>query len=159
LTYISQFCRYRSLVLHDEVRVFGGASYPAEDLLQASMDLFETVKVSHTHVRMRESFVMTRNVIQVPLAYIIHQWPIRYTAVSQDGKLLACAGRNGLTHYSFSSGRWKLFLDVAEESSFTVRGGLVWFHHVLIAAVHVNGHFEVRGRLPDTNLQKLTVLL
>ncbi|KAJ9099749.1 hypothetical protein QFC21_003747 [Naganishia friedmannii] len=119
------FCRYRSLLLHDEIRVFRGADYPAEDLLQTSIDLFETVKV--------------------PLAYIIHQWPIRYTAISEDGKLLACAGRNGLTHYSFSSGRWKLFSEIAEEASFTVRGGLVWFHHVLIVAVHSNGHSERSG--------------
>lgn len=93
---------------------------------------------------------------QIPLVYAINQSPIRYTTISADGTLLACAGRHGLTHYSFVSGRWKLFAEVAEEASFSVRGGMVWFHHVLIAAVHLNGLHEVRERILARAAPELT---
>jgi hypothetical protein len=57
--------------------------------------------------------------------------------------LIAIAGRRGLTHYSAASGRWKLFDDEQEERGFVVRGGLLWFHHVLVAAVEVDKSFQV----------------
>ena len=60
-----------------------------------------------------------------------------------DGRLVAVAGRRGLVHYSASSGRWKLFGDSDQEQAFTVRGGLLWFHHVLIAAVEVSRTYQV----------------
>ena len=60
-----------------------------------------------------------------------------------DGRLVAVAGRRGLVHYSASSGRWKLFGDGDQEQAFTVRGGLLWFHHVLIAAVEVSRAYQV----------------
>ena len=70
-------------------------------------------------------------------------WPIRYSAISADGRLIAIAGRRGLTHYSSTSGRWKLFGDEFQELAFTVMGGLLWFHHVLIAAVEVGRSWQV----------------
>jgi hypothetical protein len=60
-----------------------------------------------------------------------------------DGRLIAIAGRRGLIHFSTSSGRWKVFEDSAQEQAFSVRGGLLWFHHVLIAAVEVAKSFQV----------------
>ena len=48
-----------------------------------------------------------------------------------------------MTHYSAASGRWKLFADEREEREFTVRGGLIWFHHVLVAAVEVEKSYQV----------------
>lgn len=53
------------------------------------------------------------------------------------------AGRRGLVHYSSTSGRWKLFADELQEQAFAVKGGLLWFHHVLIAAVEVSNTFQV----------------
>lgn len=70
-------------------------------------------------------------------------WPIRYSALSADGRLIAIAGRRGLVHYSSTSGRWKLFADELQEQAFTVRGGLLWFHHVLIAAVELSKSYQV----------------
>lgn len=69
---------------------------------------------------------------------------MRYSAISTDGRLIAVAGRRGLGHYSSNSGRWKLFGDEVQEQAFSVRGGLLWFHHVLIAAVEVSRSFQVR---------------
>lgn len=84
---------------------------------------------------------------QIPQSYLSANWPIRYSALSADGRLIALAGRRGLAHYSSTSGRWKLFTDERQEQAFTVRGGLLWFHHVLVAAVEVARTFQVSLRL------------
>lgn len=82
--------------------------------------------------------------VNLPHAYIQVQYPIRYATVSEDGRLIAVAGRRGLTHWSKSSGRWKLFDRPEWEESFRVRGGIVWFLHVLIAAVEEGKDYSVR---------------
>lgn len=81
--------------------------------------------------------------IKIPQTYLDTNWPIRYSALSSDGRLIAVAGRRGLVHYSASSGRWKLFADKLQEQAFTVKGGLLWFHHVLIAAVDISKSYQV----------------
>lgn len=82
-------------------------------------------------------------VLKIPQSYLATNWPIRYSALSTDGRLIAVAGRRGLVHYSSTSGRWKLFSDELQEQAFAVRGGFLWFHHVLIAAVEVSKTFQV----------------
>ncbi|KAF2401425.1 RIC1-domain-containing protein [Trichodelitschia bisporula] len=82
--------------------------------------------------------------VEVPSTYLAHQWPIRSAIISKDGRYVAVAGRRGLAHYSVNSGRWKTFDDPAMESEFTVRGGMCWYQHVLIAAVESNEAFEIR---------------
>jgi hypothetical protein len=76
--------------------------------------------------------------VDVPLIYLTRQWPIRNAVISNDGRYVAVAGRRGLAHYSVNSGRWKTFDDLPAESDFTVRGGMCWHHHVLIAAVETS---------------------
>lgn len=71
---------------------------------------------------------------QVNSMYTAVQWPIRYCCLSDDGTLLSVAGRNGLVHWSSNTGRWKMFANEAEEASFSVKGGMVWYYHVLIVA-------------------------
>lgn len=83
---------------------------------------------------------------QVPLSYLANNWPIRYASISNDGRLVAVAGRRGLVHYSAASGRWKFFNDMVQEQAFSARGGLIWFHHVLIAAVDASGSYQVIRR-------------
>lgn len=56
---------------------------------------------------------------------------------------MAIAGRRGLVHYSSTSGRWKSFGDEAQEQSFSVRGGMLWFHHVLIVATESSKSYQV----------------
>jgi hypothetical protein len=82
--------------------------------------------------------------VQVPSTYLTHQWPIRSAVISNDSRYVAVAGRRGLAHYSVNSGRWKMFDDPQVENEFTVRGGMCWYQHVLIAAVECNQSFEIR---------------
>jgi hypothetical protein len=82
------------------------------------------------------------NNVQIPPEYLHRQWPIRCSVISTDGRYVAVAGRRGLAHYSVASGRWKT-LSHLKEDEFTVRGGMCWHQHVLIAAVESNEGFEV----------------
>lgn len=82
--------------------------------------------------------------VQVPSAYLADQWPVRSAAISPDGRYVAVAGRRGLAHYSVASGRWKTFDDPRKENEFTVRGGMCWHQHVLIAAIESSEAHEVR---------------
>ncbi|KAK8240168.1 RIC1-domain-containing protein [Phyllosticta capitalensis] len=82
--------------------------------------------------------------VQVPNVYLVDQWPIRSAVISPDGRYVAVAGRRGLAHYSVSSGRWKTFDDPLMEKEFSVRGGMCWHQHVLIAAVEANNSYELR---------------
>jgi hypothetical protein len=36
-----------------------------------------------------------------------------------------------------------MFADEQQEQTFAVRGGLLWFHHVLVAAVDVSKSYQV----------------
>lgn len=91
--------------------------------------------------------------ISLPHAYITVQYPIRYATVSEDGRLVAVAGRRGLTHWSKGSGRWKLFEMAEWEENFRVRGGMVWFLHVLVAGVEEGKDFSVsRSIFPSSSL-------
>ncbi|KAJ4367434.1 WD40 repeat protein [Neocucurbitaria cava] len=82
--------------------------------------------------------------VQIPSTYLVDQWPIRSAVISNDGRYVAVAGKRGLAHYSVNSGRWKMFDDPFIENEFTVRGGMCWFQHVLIAAVECHDSHEVR---------------
>ena len=81
--------------------------------------------------------------VQVPSHYLVDQWPIQSSVISNDGRYVAVAGKKGLAHYSVNSGRWKTFDDPFMENEFTVRGGMCWFQHVLIAAVEAHNSYEV----------------
>ncbi|KAH9865489.1 hypothetical protein J1614_009074 [Plenodomus biglobosus] len=82
--------------------------------------------------------------VQVPAYYLVDQWPIRCAVISNDGRYVAIAGKRGLAHYSVNSGRWKMFDDPMIENEFTIRGGMCWFQHVLIAAVECHDSHEIR---------------
>ncbi|CAK4031574.1 related to DUF1339 domain [Lecanosticta acicola] len=82
--------------------------------------------------------------VQVPSSYLVHQWPLKAAVISPDGKYVAVAGRRGLAHYSVTSGRWKTFDDPQAEHEFSVRGGMCWYQHILIAAVEADNRYEVR---------------
>jgi hypothetical protein len=81
--------------------------------------------------------------VEVPSHYLMDQWPIRSAVISADGRYVAIAGRRGLAHYSVNSGRWKTFDDPFVENEFSVRGGMCWFQHVLIAAVESHDSHQV----------------
>jgi RAB6A-GEF complex partner protein 1 len=95
---------------------------------------------------------------QYPATYLQNNGPIRCSVVSQDGRYAAIAGRRGLAHYSVQSGRWKTFADPREEYSFTVRGGMCWFNHVLIAATESDSSYELRAYSRDAGLGHSSML-
>nr|XP_019011783.1 uncharacterized protein I206_03889 [Kwoniella pini CBS 10737]OCF50564.1 hypothetical protein I206_03889 [Kwoniella pini CBS 10737] len=127
--------RYAFLQMDDRVLVYRGADQPDMSVINPESDVWQSIKI--------------------PSAYIATNWPLRYASISSDGKLIAVAGRKGLTHYSASSGRWKLYPDERQEREFTVRGGLLWFHHVLIAAVDVDKTHQIRLYSRDLDLTEI----
>ena len=96
--------------------------------------------------------------VRIPAAYLAANWPIRYASISGDGRFIAVAGRRGLAHYSCMSGAWKTYTSVAQEQSFFVRGGLVWFQHVLIAACDCDGEYQLRLYSRDAELVNTALL-
>ncbi|KAL1604538.1 WD40 repeat protein [Nothophoma quercina] len=96
--------------------------------------------------------------VQVPSHYLVDQWPIKSVVISNDGRYVAIAGRRGLAHYSVNSGRWKTFDDPFTENEFTVRGGMCWFQHVLIAAVESQNSHEVRIYSRESALDNSTIM-
>ncbi|KAL4399540.1 WD40 repeat protein [Malassezia pachydermatis] len=96
--------------------------------------------------------------VRMPAAYLATQWPIRYATLSDDGRFIAMAGRRGLAHYSTASGHWKLFEQPAQAHAFYVRGGLLWFQHVLIAACDCNGEVQIRLYSRDQPLDNAHLL-
>jgi hypothetical protein len=130
--------RYAFLQMDDRVMVYRGADQPDMSVINPESDVWQ-----HIHV---------------PNVYIATNWPLRYASISSDGRFIAVAGRRGLTHYSAASGRWKLFGHEREERAFTVRGGLLWFHHVLIAAVEVEKKYQIRLYSRDLDLSETNVL-
>lgn len=81
--------------------------------------------------------------VKIPDSYLLNQGPMRSAVISPDGRYIAVAGRRGLAHYSVNSGRWKTFDDPQAESAFTLRGGMCWYQHILIAAVEAGENYEV----------------
>lgn len=94
----------------------------------------------------------------IPPIYLLNQWPIKCTAISNDGRYIAVAGRRGLAHYSVNSGRWKTFANEVMENEFQVRGGLCWYQNVLVAAVEANRSFELRLYSREASLDSNTVV-
>ncbi|KAF2668056.1 RIC1-domain-containing protein [Microthyrium microscopicum] len=96
--------------------------------------------------------------VQIPTEYIHRQWPIRSSVISADGRYVAVAGRRGLAHYSVTSGRWKTFDDTSSENDFTVRGGMCWHQHVLIAAVESGEGFQIRVYSRESALDNAMIM-
>ena len=95
---------------------------------------------------------------QYPATYLYRQQPIKSSIISADRRYAAIAGQRGLAHYSIQSGRWKTFADPIEESLFFIRGGMCWFHHVLVAATESSGIFALQAYSRDAVLAKHNIL-
>lgn len=130
--------QYAFLQMDDRVLVYRGADQPDMSVINPESDVWQRIKV--------------------PQSYLSTNWPIRYSAISTDGRFIAIAGRRGLVHYSSTSGRWKMFADEIQEQAFAVRGGILWFHHVLIAAVELSKTYQIRLYSRDLELSNQNVL-
>ncbi|KII93321.1 hypothetical protein PLICRDRAFT_130973 [Plicaturopsis crispa FD-325 SS-3] len=130
--------RYAFLQMDDRALVYRGADQPDMSVINPESDVWQHIKI--------------------PQNYLATNWPIRYSSLSSDGRLIAVAGRRGLIHYSSTSGRWKIFADEVQQQAFSVKGGLLWFHHVLIAAVEVSRSYQIRLYSRDLELSNQNVL-
>ncbi|KAF8344080.1 RIC1-domain-containing protein [Cantharellus anzutake] len=130
--------RYAILQQDDAVMIYRGADQPDMSVINPEADVWQHLKM--------------------PLTYIRSYWPMRYASISNDGRLLAIAGKRGLIHWSAASGRWKSFADEAQEQAFFVRGGMAWFNHVLIAAVDFSGSYQIRLYSRDLDLSTGNIL-
>ncbi|TFK76753.1 RIC1-domain-containing protein [Pluteus cervinus] len=130
--------RYAFLQMDDRALIYRGADQPDMSVINPESDVWQHIKI--------------------PQSYLATNWPIRYSSLSSDGRLIAVAGRRGLIHYSSTSGRWKLFSDEYQEQAFSVRGGLLWFHHVLVAAVEISKSYQIRLYSRDMELSNQNVL-
>lgn len=115
----------------------------ARSLLQGSTSFMMYKGLDATDVTAISGETSLWQTVQIPQTYLASQWPIRLSVVSSDGRYVAVAGRRGLAHYSVGSGRWKTFDDPSQEASFTVRGGMCWWQHILVAAVESGSEYQV----------------
>ncbi|KNE99997.1 hypothetical protein PSTG_06849 [Puccinia striiformis f. sp. tritici PST-78] len=116
--------KHAFLQLDDRVSVYRGADCPDLSVINPESDVWQHIKI--------------------PADYISTNWPINYSCISEDGKLLAVAGTRGFTHFNSVSGRWKLFENEDEEQSIHVRGGMQWFENTLVTAVEEGGSYSIR---------------
>ena len=123
--------------------VYRGADQPDMSIINPESDVWQSISVIPSSIPQPQYLVTKFPLTQIPSLYIASNWPTKYTAISNDGRLIAVAGRRGFVHYSFTSGRWKGFVERSQEQAFVVTGGMVWFHHVLIAAIEVAGSSQV----------------
>ncbi|KAG8722388.1 hypothetical protein FRC08_002869 [Ceratobasidium sp. 394] len=130
--------RYAFLQMDDRVLVYRGADQPDMSVINPESDVWQH--------------------ISIPAAYLAYNWPVRSASIAPDGRLIAVAGRRGLVHYSAASGRWKRFTDLKQEQAFAVKGGMVWFHHVLVAACAVGKSYQVRLFSRDLELTAQNIL-
>ncbi|KAJ2787241.1 WD40 repeat protein, partial [Coemansia interrupta] len=72
--------------------------------------------------------------VQVPAEYVAGAWPLRFVAVSGDGRHVAVAGRRGVAVGGVRSGKWRLLRTREQEDGVRVRGGLLWLGEHVIAA-------------------------
>jgi len=110
--------------MDDRVMVYRGADQPDMSVINPESDVWQHIKI--------------------PPNYIALQHPIRYASISSDARLIAVAGRRGLTHYNALSGRWKVFEREQEEESVKVVGGMSWWGPILIAGTEDgSGQYQV----------------
>lgn len=130
------------LQLDDRVLVYRGADQPDMSVINPESDVWQNIKVSSVYPA---SMQRSDDVSQIPAEYLHANWPIRLACISSDARLIAIAGRRGLTHYNSLSGRWKLFEDEGQEQSFRVEGGMQWYAGYLVASAIENGRSSVRS--------------
>ncbi|KAH9821094.1 RIC1-domain-containing protein [Melampsora americana] len=116
--------KHAFLQLDDRVLAYRGADSPDMSVINPESDVWQHIKI--------------------PSDYISTNWPIEMSCISDDGKLVAVAGRKGLTHFNSVSGRWKLFEREEEEQAFCVRGGMQWIGNVLVVGCNEGGLHSIR---------------
>ncbi|XP_053614374.1 guanine nucleotide exchange factor subunit Rich [Plodia interpunctella] len=85
-------------------------------------------------------------VLPLPATYIATNWPLRYSAIDEEGLNVCVAGRAGLAHYNCAARRWKLFGNEAQEKDFVVTGGMLWWRDYIVVGCYsiIDQHDEIR---------------
>lgn len=85
-------------------------------------------------------------IIQMPISYLVHNWPIRLAAIDNKGSSIAIAGSCGFAHYNMVNRKWKMFGNEVQEKDFEVRGGLLWWNDYIIMSCYnlVTRSYEIR---------------
>ncbi|KAK2191888.1 hypothetical protein NP493_43g02028 [Ridgeia piscesae] len=93
-------------------------------------------------------------VVPIPHIYLVHNWPIRFSAVNTSGHCVAVAGKTGLAHYTLFSRKWKLFGNETQEQDMMVTGGLTWWKDFICAACYnlLDQRDEIRFYPRDSKL-------
>lgn len=130
----------------------------ARSLLQGSTSIMVYKGIDATDLTAISADTSLFQTVQIPQYYLANQWPIRLSVISTDGRYVAVAGKRGLANYSVGSGRWKTFDDSREEDAFTVRGGMCWWQHILVAAVESGNSYQVRLYSREKALEDSNVL-
>ncbi|CAH8613880.1 unnamed protein product [Schistosoma mattheei] len=112
-----------------------------------------TDRIIVTNKDLLTSRMQTENLL-IPKQYINSNWPVRYVAVSTDGKKIAVSGRNGFIHYNTDSQRWHVFGNIKQENSLHVFGGMAWWkQYICLTCFTENyGTSEVRVYSSDHKL-------
>ncbi|EEB05145.1 guanyl-nucleotide exchange factor [Schizosaccharomyces japonicus yFS275] len=90
--------------------------------------------------------------VEYPPDYICLNWPIRHVAFDRAGEYVAIAGRYGFAYCKIHANKWKMFHDELAEQSFTVTGGMVWYHNFLVCAVRTGNGLELQLYSRDRDL-------
>ncbi|KAH6829995.1 Quinoprotein amine dehydrogenase [Perilla frutescens var. hirtella] len=69
--------------------------------------------------------------LNLPVSYILQNWPILHVAASRDGMYLAVSGLHGLILYDIRLKRWRVFGDVTQEQQIQCRG-LLWLGKIVV---------------------------
>ncbi|KAL2233865.1 RAB6A-GEF complex partner protein 1 [Sesamum indicum] len=75
--------------------------------------------------------------LNLPVSYILQNWPVLHVAASRDGMYLAVAGVNGLILYDIRLKRWRVFGDVSQEQQIQCRG-LLWLGKIVVVCNYVD---------------------
>ncbi|XP_057780587.1 uncharacterized protein LOC130999108 isoform X2 [Salvia miltiorrhiza] len=74
--------------------------------------------------------------LNLPVSYILQNWPILHVAASKDGMYLSVAGLHGLILYDIRLKRWRVFGDVTQEQQIQCRG-LLWLGKIVVVCNYV----------------------
>ncbi|GMH17268.1 hypothetical protein Nepgr_019109 [Nepenthes gracilis] len=75
--------------------------------------------------------------LNLPVSYVIQNWPVLHVAASKDGMYLAVAGLHGLILYDIRSKKWRVFGDITQEQKIQCKG-LLWLGKIVIVCNYVD---------------------
>lgn len=120
-------------LLYGDDRILLISELASDESVMSDPEVFSGISTSQLVVRH----------VLVPQDYITQNWPIRFASISSDGAEIAIAGTHGLAIYNRRSEKWKLFGDVSQEQSLSVKL-LTWMEQVVVVcAESENGKSEL----------------